>query len=240
MSLDLSILAVLAVFAAVGYFTGAIQQISHLIGIAAAVFCSKPAAAALAPLVAERMHWPPHLTSVGLGAVSMSAILILATLVSRAIINAIIPGPQRNKPDRVAGLVLGAGKAGTLAWVALSAVISFEKPLRRAVPSVEALLEESSAAAFTRKHGFFGAGKLSVLERLEALAALRGDPKAAVALRKDPALKSLLEHPAFKEAMESKESSALLEDPRFKKLLEDPETAGKLEEILASLQKEAP
>ena len=61
MTLDLWILAALGLFAAIGFYTGAIQQLSHWIGILVAYFCAKPAAALLAPVLAKRMGWPPGL-----------------------------------------------------------------------------------------------------------------------------------------------------------------------------------
>jgi uncharacterized membrane protein required for colicin V production len=155
MSLDLSILAALGLFGALGFYTGAIQQLSHWIGIAAAFLFAKPLAAALAPVVAERMGWPASLTAVGLSAVSMPVTLLAATLLSRMILNAVIPGDQRNKPDRIAGIFLGAGKAGVIVWAVLSVVLSFEQALSRNLPTVDAALKVSAAAAFTREHSLF-------------------------------------------------------------------------------------
>ena len=201
MTLDLWILAAVGLFAAIGYYTGAIQQLSHWIGIVAAFLCAKPLAMVLAPVLAERMGWPPSLTGIGLSAVSMPILLIIATLLSRGILNAIIPGDQRNKPDRIAGIFLGAGKVGVIVWTMLSVVIGFEKS--KAVPDmVKDALSVSSAAAYTREHGLFAAASPSALEKLQMLAALRDDPEKA---------------------------KALLENPQFKKLLEDPELAKKLE-----------
>lgn len=170
-TLDLGILAALGLFAAIGYRTGAIQQFSHWIGMAAAYLGAKPLAAALAPVLAERMGWPPSLTAVGLSAVSMPVILIVAVLASRMLLNAVIPGDQRNRPDRIAGLFLGAGKAGVIAWAMLSVVLGFERS--KALPdAVKDALSVSSAAAYTRAHGLFDAASPSALEKGGASALL--------------------------------------------------------------------
>jgi len=233
MNLDLWILAALGLFAAIGFYTGAIQQVSHWIGIVAAYFCAKPIAALLAPVIAERMGWPPALVAVGLSAVSMPVVLIVVTLVARGIINAIIPGKQRNLPDRAAGIFLGAGKAGVIAWVALAAVLAFEEPLVKQFPGAEASLNASSAAAFTRKHSLFGPALPSVLSKFRAVAAMRDDPKLAEALRDDPALRSMFSDPALKQALEKGDVSALLGNPQVKKLLADPELVKKIESMTA-------
>ncbi len=233
MTLDQWILAALALFAAIGFYTGAISQFSHWIGMAAAYLCAKPLAAALAPVLAERMGWTPALTAVGLSAVLFPVILLIAALLSRMVLNAIIPGDQRNTPDRLAGLVLGAGKAGVIAWVMLGVVLAFEEPLARSRPEVKDALGASAAAAFTRAHSLFDAAPPAALEKLRALAAMRDDPKLASDLLKEPALKALLEDPAVKTALEKGDPAALLENPRLKKLLADPELAKKLEALKA-------
>ena len=231
MTLDLWILAALGAFAAIGFYTGAIQQFSHWIGLVVAYLCAKPIAALLAPVLAERMGWPPALAAVGLSAVSLPIILIVATLLARGILNAIIPGDQRNTPDRIAGIFLGAGKAGVIAWAMLAVVIGFEEPLAKHLPSAEAALNASSAAAFTRKHSLFDSASPSVLEKFRALAAMRDDPEQARAMLKDPALKSLFGDPAVKKALEKSDASALLENPQIKKLLADPNFAKKIEAL---------
>lgn len=231
MTLDLWILTALGLFAAIGFYTGAIQQLSHWIGIVAAYFCAKPIAALLAPVLAGRMGWPPAPTAVGLSVVSIPVLLIVAALIARWILNAIIPGKQRNTPDRIAGIFLGAGKAGVIAWVVLAAALAFEEPLAKYLPGAEAALKASSAAAFTRKHSLFDSALPSVLDKFRAVAAMRDDPKLAQALLNDPALRSLLNDPVLKQALEKGDASALLENPQFKKLLADPELVKKIESM---------
>lgn len=233
MALDYWILAALGLFGALGYYTGAIQQFSHWIGLVAAYLCAKPLAAALAPDLAARMDWPSSLTAIGLSALLMPIILVCAALLSRMLLNAVVPGDQRNTPDRLAGFALGAGKAGAIAWVLLAVVLAFEEPLAQRFPGARAALNASEAATFTRKHGPFAAAPPPVLEKLRSLAAMRDDPKLAQDLLSDPALKSLFDDPAVKKALEKGDPSALLENPQLKKLLENPELAKKIETMKA-------
>lgn len=231
MNLDHVILAALASFAAIGFYTGAIQQVSQWIGIIAAYFGAKPVAALAAPVLAKSMGWPPALTAVGVSVAAMPVILIVATLAARGLLNALIPGPQRNRPDRIAGIFLGAGKAAVIAWVALAAVLAFEKPLTRALPGAKDALHASSAVAFTRRHSLFDTGALSVLEKLGALAAKRDNPALARDLLENPALRSLLNDPALKRALAGGDASALRDNPRLKELLADPELVKQIESM---------
>ena len=231
MNLDLWILAGLGAFAAFGFYTGAIQQFSHWIGLAVAYCCAKPIATLLAAALAGRMGWPPGPTVTGLSLVLIPVLLIAATLGARGILNAIIPGKQRNMPDRIAGIFLGAGKAGLIAWVMLAAVLAFEEPLAKSFPGAEAVLNASSAAAFTRKHSLFDTALPSVLDKVRAVADMRDNPELAQALLNDPALKSLLNDPALKKALQNGDAADLLENPQIKKLLADPELMKKIESM---------
>ena len=234
MNLDHWILAALGLSAAIGFYTGAIQQLSHWIGLAAAYLFAKPIAALLAPGLARRAGWPPEMTAVGLSVVSMPVILIAASLIARAILNAIIPGHQRNKPDRIAGIFLGAGKAAVIAWVVLGAVLAFEGPLVKYLPGAEAVLKTSSAAAFTRKHSLFDTVSPTALDKFRAVAAMRDNPEKAKALLNEPALKSLFNDPVLKQALEKGDAAALRENPQIKKMLADPELVKKIESIQAN------
>ncbi|HNW44165.1 MAG TPA: CvpA family protein [Elusimicrobiales bacterium] len=236
MNLDLWILAAVGIFAVIGFFTGAIQQFSHWIGIAAAYFCAQPLAALVAPALAARMGWPPALAAVGLSAVAMPVILIIATKIARWILNAIIPGDQRNRPDRIAGIFLGAGKAGLIAWVMLAAVLAFEEPLVKSLPGAKAALNASWAAGFTRKHSLFDAALPPALAKFRAVAALRDDPAQAQALLNDPELRSLLSDPVLKQALEKGDAASLLENPEVKRMLADPEMVKKIEAMSADLE----
>ncbi len=229
-NVDVALLTFAGLVAAYGFYQGAIQQVSEWIGLATAILLSKPAAAAAAPLLAERMGWPLYLTSVGLSAVSMPVVLIAATLLSRLIINAIIPGDQRNMPDRITGLFLGGGKAAVVAWAGLSVLLAFEKPLSKVHSGIKPALGASKAASFTREHSLFDAPALSLREKLNALAAMKDDPKLSKALLKEqPALKALLSDASLKVALEKGETGALLENPEIKKLLENPRLGETLE-----------
>lgn len=58
MALDLAVIGLITLFAYAGYHSGAVRQLSHGIGLAAAWLLAKPTAALLGPAVAARMGWP--------------------------------------------------------------------------------------------------------------------------------------------------------------------------------------
>jgi uncharacterized membrane protein required for colicin V production len=231
MTLDLWILAAAALFGAYGAWTGAIKQVSHWIALIAAFFGSKPLAVALAPMAAARLGWSPTLTTVALTAVLFPLISLAVGIVSQMIINAVVPGKQRNAPDRVAGFVLGAGKAGVIAWVALSVAVMFEAPLAKAAPKAAASLQGSHFAAFTRDHGLFGKSGPAALTQLRDVAAGKIDPAKAKSLLEDPNLKAVLTDPALKTELAKGDPAALLRDPRIRKLLADPQLLEKLRSL---------
>lgn len=231
MNLDLGIATALLLFAALGYRSGAIRQLSVLAGMAVGYLCAKPLAAALAPAVAERGGWPAGPTGAVLSVVLMPLILVSTMLIARKLVEAAVPGGQGGKSDRWAGILVGGAKGGAVAWLMLSIVLVFEQPLAQARPGIKAALDASSAAAFTREHSLLALAPASAQERLQKLAAMREDPKVAEAMLKDPAVAALLNDPAVKQALEKKDPAALLANPQIKKLLADPELAKKLEAL---------
>ncbi len=117
-----------------------------------------------------------------------------------------------------------------IAWAGLSVLLAFEKPLSKISSGLKPALSASKAAGYTREHSLFDAPVLSLREKLNALNALKDDPKLSKALLKEqPALKALLNDASLKVALEKGETGALLENPQLKKLLEDPELVKRLE-----------
>ncbi len=198
MNLDLWILTALVLFAALGYRSGAIGQLSVLAGMAAGYLCAKPLAAALAPAVAARGGWPAAPTAAVLGMLLMPVILVSVMLVARRIVAAVVPGGQDSKPDRFAGVVVGAAKGGAVAWLLLSIVLAFEQPLAQARPGVKAALDASAAAAFARAHSLLALAPSSAQDRLQSL-----QGKDPAALLENTQVKKLLADPELAKKLEA-------------------------------------
>lgn len=112
MTLDLVALGVTGAFAAWGYHAGAVRQLAHVIGLAAAFFLSKPAAAALSPQTRI------------LPAVLFPFLFLGGSLVSRLALNLIEPGEERGPLDQGLGVAVGAAKGAALLFLLLSFVLS--------------------------------------------------------------------------------------------------------------------
>jgi membrane protein required for colicin V production len=119
-TIDLAVLAVLAVAALRGALTGALRQLVSLAAISLGVIAARALAAEVAAGL-SRMGAPaaralaPVLLFVGIGALaSLAGVAVLkATGVSR-----VVRGPA----DRGAGALLGGAKGALAAWLVLSAV----------------------------------------------------------------------------------------------------------------------
>ena len=144
--------------------------------------------------------------------------------------------------NRALGFVLGAGKATAGIFVALSALLFFEKPLTQAVGTFDSQTKDSAAVAFVRSHNLFAALHLPALSGIQKMLAAQKDPHAAQALLNDPHLKALMDDPQLKavltdpsvrKALASGDTAALLGSAKLKELLNDPDLAEQLSRMQA-------
>ncbi|HAM36758.1 MAG TPA: hypothetical protein DEB40_00500 [Elusimicrobia bacterium] len=240
MTLDLLILGLIALFAFAGYHSGAVRQLSLVIGLAAAYAFTKPAAARLGPALAGRMEWPVSQTTSGLNVVMLPVILLAAMLAARLILNLVEPGEERGPLDQGLGVPVGAAKGGTILFALLCLAATLEKPLARIHFDLAAKTQGSRSMAFARKHNPFTNEHPGALDSLKKLAEARSDPKAKKELLKDKAFKSLLadsslkaalEDSAIQKALRAGDFAALLKNPLIKDLLKNPEIAEKLDKL---------
>jgi membrane protein required for colicin V production len=237
MALDLLILGLIALFAFAGYHSGAVRQLSHWIGLAAAYVLAKPAAAFLGPALAAHMGWPVSQTTSGLNVVMLPVILLTAMSAARLLLNAVEPGEERGPLDQGLGVPVGAVKGGAILFVMLCLAATLEKPLAQIHFDLDAKTQGSWSMAFARNHNPFTPEHPYALDALKKLADARSDPKAKKELLKDNAFKSLLadsnlkaalDDLAIQKALRAGDSAALLKNPLIKNLLGNPEIAGKL------------
>jgi membrane protein required for colicin V production len=239
MQVDLAVLAVVGLFAALGIASGAAKQLSHWVGLLLGLLGSRPLAAALAPAVSEKLGWPPTVTGVALGCLLFILLTAMGAGVSHFIL-ARLMGERANGPvNRALGGALGAGKAAAGLFVALCALVFFEEPLARAGAGLADQAKGSRAMALAREHNLFDSLRLPALDGLrkaladkdpKALRKLLDDPQLKSIL-KDPRLKELMADPALKKALASGNPAVLLQDPKIRELLSDPALAQRLAEL---------
>lgn len=142
---------------------------------------------------------------------------------------------EGGRADGAVGLVLGAGKGGTLVFVALSVLLFFEKPLIRLYGPPPTFIATSRTVALVRRRGLFQIVSLPAVAKLERLlAALRDPASARELLAKDPGLHALLDDPRLRAALKNEQNArtllsgdaaALKNNPELAALLHDPRLA---------------
>jgi membrane protein required for colicin V production len=237
MKLDMAVLGVMALFGLLGLVSGAVKQLSHWAGLVLGACAARPLASALTPWAAARLSWPPILLNVMLSCLLFVVVSALGAVAAHFIFARLLQDHEKGPTDRVLGLVLGAGKAAAGIFVALSALLFFEKPLAQAAGAFDAQTKGSQAVAFVRAHNLFASLRLPALSGARKMLEAQSDPRAMKALLDDPRLKALLDDPrlkavltdpALRKALASGDTAALLENAKLKELINDPALAEQL------------
>ena len=156
MSLDLGILAVLALFAWNGSMAGLIEQATHWSALAFGYFAAWPAATRLAPSVAPKLRVSPFGVEVSMAAVFYLAFYAVGALVLQRILRMLVGQAEGKAWNRWGGALLGLGKGAVVVYAALSLVLFFEAPLTKALGPLPA--RASKAVALARAHNLFSLG----------------------------------------------------------------------------------
>ena len=171
---------------------------------------------------------------------SFFAVYITAQIVSRIVIRRIVKNPTLGRFDKVLGFSLGAAKTSAILFVAISALLFFEKPIQSVSPALHFETKGSEVAAFVRAHNLFTTLSFPGLKGLTAMSKAAVDPEAAASMADDPAYAKLKSDPKFKslmaddsvrEALLDGDYMALMKSNKVLELLTDP----KLQESLGSL-----
>jgi uncharacterized membrane protein required for colicin V production len=237
MKLDMIILGLLALFGVMGILSGAVKQLAHWAGLILGFCAARPLASALAPLAARSLGWPPVLLNVILSCLLFLLLSAVGAALTHLLIARFLRGHENGAGNRALGFILGAGKAAAGIFVALSALLFFEKPLAQAAGAFDSQTKDSVAVAFVRAHNLFASLHLPALSGIRGILEAMKDPQAAQALLNDPSLKALLDDPrlkalltdpAIKKAMESGDLAPLRDSAKVKELLNDPQLAEQL------------
>ena len=225
MTVDLAVLALLAVAALSGAISGALRQLVSLaavgLGVLAARAFSDDVGAGLARTITPlARHLAPLLLF--LGAFALASLVGLGVLRGTGVAR-VVRGPS----DRGVGALLGGAKGALAAWVLLSALALAGD---HAPDFVLRRTRGSDFAALARRHNLvrkLDPDAARVLER--ALEAARKAERAG-RLAQDPESARLLADPRIR-ALQADVEGAPLDPARTARILEDPEIRALVERL---------
>ena len=225
MTLDLAVLALLALAALYGAATGALRQLVSLAAVVAGVLAARAFGADVGAGLARTVtplarHLAPVLLFAG--------IFALASLAGHLLLGAggmkrVVRGPA----DRALGALVGGAKGALAAWLLLSALAlagdhAPDAVLRRA--------RGSDFAALARAHNLFRTLDPDAVRRLErALEAARQAERTG-RLPRDPESARLLADPRVR-ALAEDGAGAPLDPARAARVLEDPQLRALVERL---------
>ncbi|HZY03959.1 MAG TPA: CvpA family protein [Anaeromyxobacteraceae bacterium] len=237
MTLDLAVVAAVVLLALAGAAWGALRQLTFL-GAAVLGFL---AARALAPAVAGGLggDLPAPVSRVAAALLVFFGVLFGVGFAAHLFLRWMGAGRLWRPADRALGALLGAAKAGLVAWVLLSA-LAFTGPLGPAWLDPKG----SDFAALAREHNLFAAWRSPTADLLKRLLKAARDPRGSARLLSDVELRALLEDPRVQSLLEEARASgerdpALERSPRAMELLSDPAFLERLEKAQRKLDQAA-
>lgn len=224
-------------FAAVGAFQGAVQQLVQLASIALGYICSRPLGWEFGPSLAQSTRVPMFygvLAATILVFIGVTvALRVLLTVVVRSLTRFRHPGPF----DRGLGFLLGGLKVILIAYLLTSALSFVEDNLGRGGQRLGLSPADSIAFTLVRQYNFFELFQYPPVRELVRIAQSLDDPVKAARLRQDRAFQALTEDPSFgrtladdstHRALEAGDTRALLRSDDVVRLLQTPAIAAHL------------
>ena len=232
-------------FAAVGAYQGAFQQLAQLASVAAGYFCSRPLGRALGPGLAQSAH-VPLLFGVLAGTI---LVFIVVAVAVRALLTGVIRSHTRfGKPgrlDRGLGALFGGLKIVVIAYVMTSALSFVEDNVEWGGRRLGLSPADSIAFALARRYNLFELFDYQPVRDLVRVSQSLHDPVKAARLREDPAFKALAQDPRFgrtltddvtRRALEAGDTRTLLRSDEVLRLLQTPAIAARLKAANDALQ----
>jgi membrane protein required for colicin V production len=224
MSVDLAVLAVLAVTAMLGAGSGALKQLVSLAAAALGVVAARAFAGPVAEGLAATISGP--VARVAAPALLFLGAFALASLVGAGVLRGTgVARVVRGPADRAAGAVLGGAKGALAAWVLLSALALAGDA---APDAVRERTRGSDFAALAREHNLVSRLQPDAARSLERALDAARRARAAGDLARDPDSAKLLEQVRGLEApgggaigsVDPAEAAKILEDPQVRALVE--------------------
>jgi membrane protein required for colicin V production len=203
MTLDLILLALVLIFAALGALTGAARQISSLVASVIAYVAARPIGAAYGPRVSESMHVPLLFGTLATTVVGFVVVLVVSRSLLNVILRRILLGRQRERAlfDGFLGFILGGARIVILAYVMLSALAFVEDNVVIAGQRLGISPKDSQAFALAKSHNLFASTEFGSIKDLVRLTQAVQDPVRRAQLMQEPAFQSLMKDSRFRTAL---------------------------------------
>ena len=234
MTVDLMVLALVALGAVFGARSGAARQLATWGALVLAALAARPGGALLGPAFGRFFHTSDSLGAVAASFATFIVVAVAIRLVGTRLLQGVLGGrdPTERGTDRALGALLGGGKVAAVAWVALSALAFVEANVQVAGKGLGISPKDSTAFAIARKWNLFSAPFFSraadlaaaqkVFRSPQLFQQISGNP-AVSELEKNPRFRAVVSDPEVKEALDRGDTVALLRNASVHKLLQDPE-----------------
>jgi membrane protein required for colicin V production len=237
-TIDLVAVALLAVAAASGSFSGALHQLVHLGGMVVGWL----AAWHLGPPIARSLsRWLPQTAARGAaGVLLFLGFSILAAWIGhRLLATKRVSDAVRSPPDRGLGALLSGAKAALTIWIALSALALVGGRVSLGRFALDGA--GSDLAALAHRHNLLTTWSPVTSRALERLLTDLRDPKERRRLAEDPGVRRLLSDPRMRtfldgvpgQPQQPSDREELERARRALEVLDDPEVRALLERLAA-------
>ncbi len=254
MTLDLVVLALVAVGAVFGARAGASRQLASWGALVVAALAARPGGVLLGPAFGRFFHTSESLGSVAAAFATFITVAVAVRLVATRVLQGVLGGrdPEERGTDRALGALLGGGKVAAVAWVALSALAFVEANVQVTGKGLGLSPRDSTAFAIARQWNLFSAPYFSRAGDLAAAQKVFRSPElyqqigthpAVGALEKNARFRAVVSDPEVKQALDRGDTVALLKTASVHRLLQDPEALvqlAKLREAVDQVQEREP
>jgi len=247
MTVDLLVLALVAVGAVFGARAGASRQLAGWGALVLAALAARPGGALLGSAFGRFFQTSESLGGVAASFATFIVVAVVARILGTWLLQGILAGrdPAERGTDRALGALLGGGKVAAVAWVALSALAFVEANVQTAGKGLGISPKDSTAFSIARKWNLFSAPYFSraadlaaaqkVFRSPELFQQISGNP-AVAELEKNPRFRAVVSDPEVKEALERGDTVALLRSPSVHRLLQDPEALVQLAKLRQAVE----
>jgi membrane protein required for colicin V production len=241
-TLDLTLLGLVLLFALWGAFQGAARQIAQTIAGIGAWFLARPAGDFFGSAAAKLLHSSLVVGTVFSTFATFIGVFVLVRFILTLVLRRILAGkdPQNRTADRLFGFLIGGAKVALLTWVVVCALSFVEDNITLKGKHFTLVPKDSVTFQLARDYNLFELSQFSGIKDVIAVAKLQADPKRQARfkdnddfqrLTKDPRFLSLVGSPDVKKALASGDTRGLLGNNGVLELLQDPTAMRRISRI---------